>query len=159
MTTEISKHRSKMWTEQWVTSVCDSVGICDAGWRLERALANWSKKNRLCFSKPFLKDISQAVLRNSQLEAVRRWLGSRPPYFPVDWCIRLSLASKWTGYGGKAVGENTTSLAYRVAGVCTAARIWNGKWNAVWAEDKFSLKVRVAVMPTSALVQSSAFQC
>lgn len=62
------------------------------GWK--EPLQVGRRKISFVFSKLFLKDVSQAVLRNSQLEAVRRLLGSGPPYFPVDGCIRLSLASK-----------------------------------------------------------------
>lgn len=60
--------------------------------------------------------------------------------------------------------KKTTLFAYRVAVTCTAARILHftcllqGKWNAMGAEDLFSLELQAAIMLTSTFpsVQSLA---
>lgn len=136
------------------------------GWRLEWAFAYWWKENKLWFSKPFLRDVFQNVLRNTQLEVDRRWLESGPPYFPVNECIRLSLVSKWAVYGGKVVegGKNNfpCSRGSWYLHSCQDFKcLLQGKWNTMGAKDVFSLKLRAAITLTLTFpsVQSLVYLC
>lgn len=116
VTTEVSKLRNKMWTEPWVTSVSGFVTVFKDLWQWlagswNEPLDTGQRKISSVFSKPFLRDVFQNVLRNTQLEADRRWVESGPPYFPGNGCIGLWLVSKWAGYGEKVVGGGKKQLS------------------------------------------------
>lgn len=129
-----------------------------AGLRLEWAFAYWSKRNKLWSSKPFLRDVFQNVLRNTQLEADRRYENQDLPIFQsVDALVR-----KWAEFRGKVLGGGKKHLSLLIGYLHSCQDfecLLQGNWNTMGAEELFSLKLQVAIMLTSTFPSVQSLVC